>query len=109
VDILLVPLPVYCSSGVGLRLLVKLEKSLLDRGSPLLCVVRDKTRVGLDIVGEAKVFMAHFVTIVTKPDTDTFSLFLVLNVLDMFLTHTKPGGKSGSYLYTQKLLLNPHS
>ena len=81
-DILLVPLPVYCSSGVGLRLLVKLEKSLLDRGSPLLCVVRDKTRVGLDIVGEAKAFMAHFCTVitVTKPDTNTFFLFLVINV-----------------------------
>ena len=78
----------YYSSGVGLGLLVKFEKSLLDRGSPWVCVVRDKTRVGLDIVGwdprvlkETTVFLAHFynVTTVTKTDTDTFSRFLVLN------------------------------
>jgi hypothetical protein len=80
--------PVYCSSGLGLGLLVGLEKSSLDRGSPLVCVVRDTTRVCLDIVGwaprvlkDAKVFLAHFyiVTTVTKTDTDTISRFLVLN------------------------------
>jgi len=78
----LVPARVYCNSGVGLGLLVRLEKSLLDRESSLLRVVCDKTRVGLDIVGEAKVFMAHFCTVitVTKPDTNTFFLFLVINV-----------------------------
>jgi len=54
----------------------------------LVCVVRDKARVCLDIVGwaprvlkETKVFLAHFYTVtnVTKTDTDTFSQFLVLN------------------------------
>jgi len=40
----LVPLRVYCSSGVGLRLTLAREKSLLDRGSPLVCVVPDKMR-----------------------------------------------------------------
>ena len=54
----------------------------------MVCVVRDKTRVCLDIVGwapcvrkEAKMFLAHFYTLttVTKTDTDTFSWFLVLN------------------------------
>jgi len=46
---------------------VRFEKLLLDRGSPLICVVQDKARVCLDIVGwslrvlkEAKVFLAHF-------------------------------------------------
>jgi len=49
----LVPSRVYCSSGVELGLLVRLEKSLLERGSPLKCVVRDKTHVCWDIVGWA--------------------------------------------------------
>jgi len=44
---------VYCSSGVRLGLLIRLATSLLDRGSPLVRVVRDKTRVCLDIVGWA--------------------------------------------------------
>ena len=71
--------------GVGLRLLVTLEKSILERGSPLVCVVPDKTRVCWDIVGwapgEGKVFLARFYTMktVTKTDTDTFSRFLVLD------------------------------
>jgi len=60
----LVPSRVYCSSGVGLGLLVTLEKSLLDRGSPLVCAVPDKTHVCWDIVGwapgEGKVFLARF-------------------------------------------------
>jgi len=56
----------------------------------LVCVVRDKTRICLDIVGwaprvlkEAKVFLAYFYTVktVTKTDTDTFSRFLVHNAL----------------------------
>jgi len=44
VDIFTSTIAGYSSSGVGLGLLVRLEKSLLDRGSPLVCVVRDKTR-----------------------------------------------------------------
>ena len=60
------------------------EKSLLGRGSPFVCMVRDMTRVCFDIVGlaprvlkETKVFLAHFyiVTTVTKP----VSRFMVLN------------------------------
>jgi len=74
---------------VDFGLLVRFEKSLLDRGSPLICVVRDTTRVCWDIVGlwvtlvlkEDKVFLAHFynVTTVTKTDTATFSRFMVLD------------------------------
>jgi len=66
-----------------------MEKSLLNyRGSPLVCVIQDKTRVCVDIVvwtprvlKQARVFLAHFynVTTVTKTDTDTFSRSLVLN------------------------------
>jgi len=72
------------SSGVGIRLLVRLEKSLLDRGSPFsgMCGPRqDLFLLGLRVLKEAKVFLAHFyiVTTVTKTNTDTFSQFLVLN------------------------------
>jgi len=70
------------------RTVGKVGKVITYRGSPLVCVVRDKNRVCLDIVGciprvleEAQVILAHFytVTTVTKTDTDTFSWFLVLH------------------------------
>ena len=105
----LVPSWAYCSSGVGLGLLVRFQKSLLDRGSPLVCVVPDKTRVFWDIVGwapgEGKVFLARFytVTTVTKTDTDTFSRFLVLNTSWHVLDTKKTRWKSGSYLYKETL------
>jgi len=95
----LVPSWAYCSSGVGLGLLVRFEKLFFERGSQLVCVVRDKTRICWEIVGWAPTQgsqnVAHFytVTTVTKTHTDAFSRFLVLNaswhVLD---THKNPGG-----------------
>ena len=66
----------------------------------IVCVIQDKTRVCLDIVGwnprvlkKARVFLAHFHcdNCVTKTDTDTFSQFLVLNAL-VLDTHKKTGG-----------------
>jgi len=71
-------------------LVVLIDETRADESMRTYCVVRDKTRVCLDIVGwtprasvlkEAQVFLAHFytVTTVTKTDTNTFSRFLVLN------------------------------
>ena len=65
----------------------KVGNVITYRGSPLECVVRDKTRVCLDIVGwtprvlkEAQVLaQIYTVTTVTKTNTETFSWFLVLD------------------------------
>jgi len=74
---------------VGLRLLVRLENSLLTEGphwyvwsETILFKVGWTPRVLR--LKEAQVFLAHFytVTTVTKTDTETFSRFLVLNFLD---------------------------
>jgi len=78
----------YFRGPGGTQTVGKVGKDITYRGSPLVCVVRNKTRVCLDIVGwtlrvlkEVQVFLAHFYTMttVTKTNTDTFSWFLVLN------------------------------
>jgi len=66
----------YVRGPGGTQTVGKVGKDITYRGSPLVCVVRNKTRVCLDIVGwtlrvlkEVQVFLAHFYTMttVTKP------------------------------------------
>ena len=98
-----VPSRVYYSSGVGLRLLVRLAKSSITKG-PHRYVWSETRHVSVwtwwggprKDSSKPRCFWRIFTlsTTVTKTDTDTLSRFLVLNASrrDMFLTQKKTGG-----------------
>jgi len=103
---------VYCSSGVGLRLLVRLEKSLITK-DPHRYVWSETIHVFVWIwwggpredSSKSRCFLRIFTlwqlwqnpTPTPCPGSWYFLSFLTHR--DMFLTHKKTGWKSGSYLY----------